>query len=67
MVIGNEDVTMEDLRNRVWDYLYRCRQAQQVPVIADEVNETPDRIYQVVGDRWFDVRDGLVSIAQIDR
>ncbi len=55
---------MEDLRNRVWDYLYECRQPQRVAIIADEMNETPHKIQQVVDDLWFDVRDGLVSIAQ---
>ena len=55
---------MEDLRNRVWDYLYRCRQPKQLALIADEMNETPREIEQVVDDPWFDVRDGWVTIAR---
>mgnify|MGYP007059574456 CR=1 FL=1 len=54
---------MEDLRNRVWDYLFRCREPKQVAIIAAEMNETPADIEQVVNDPWFDVRDGLVAIA----
>ena len=58
---------MDDLRNRIWDYLYRRGEPQRVAIIADQMNETPDAIQQAADDPWFDVQDGLVAIAHNDR
>ncbi len=55
---------MDDLRNRIWDYLFRRGEPQQVAIIADQMNETPDAIQQAADDPWFDVQDGLVAIAR---
>ncbi len=55
---------MDDLRNRIWDYLYRRGEPQRVAIIADQMNETPDAIQQAADDPWFDVQDGLVAIAR---
>ena len=58
---------MDDLKNRVWDYLYRSGAPQQVANIADQMDETPDAIQEAVDDPWFDVQDGMVAIATSGR
>ena len=57
---------MDDLRDRIWDYLYRCGEPQQVAVIAEQMHETPNAIQQAVDDPWFDVREDFVAIARSD-
>ena len=55
---------MDELRNRVWDYLYRRGEPQDVANIADQMNETPAAIQQAVENPWFKLQDGLVAIAR---
>ncbi len=54
---------MDDLRNRIWDHLYKLGEPQRITILAEQLNETPTRIQQTVEDPWFDVQDGLVAIA----
>ena len=58
---------MEELKNRIWDHLYRLAEPQQVAAIADEINESSDAVRQAVDDPWFDIQDGLVAIAYDNR
>lgn len=58
---------MDDLRNRIWDYLYRLGEPQQIAIIAEQMDLTPGEIQQAVDDAWFDVQDDWVAIAHIDR
>jgi hypothetical protein len=58
---------MDDLRTRVWDYLYRLGRAEQITIIAEQMNETPHAIQEAVDDPWFTEQDGTVAIARTDR
>ena len=58
---------MDELRNQVWDYLFRLGEPQQIAVIAEQMDETPSTIQQVVDNPWFEVQDGWVAIAHVDR
>lgn len=53
----------EEMRNRIWDFLYRSDGPQQVAIIAEQLNEPIEEIEQVVNDPWFEAKDGLVAIA----
>jgi hypothetical protein len=59
--------SVEDLRSRIWDYLYRRGEPQRLANVAEQLNETLDAIEQTVNDPWFDVQDDLVAIAHRDR
>ena len=54
---------MEDLRIRIWDYLYRLGQAQPMAFIAEQMDETPHAIQRAVDHPWFNQQDGVVAIA----
>ncbi len=54
---------MDDLRNRIWDYLFRLGKPQQIAIIAEQLNVTSVDIQQAVDHPWFDLQDGLVAIA----
>ncbi len=56
---------MEELRNEIWDYLYRLGERQQIAVIAEKLNKSSDEIQHAVDDPWFDVHDGWVAIAKV--
>ena len=65
---GRSEVrSMVDLKNRIWDYLYRLGEPQQITLIAEQLNETPGAIQLAVEDPWFDVQDGWVAIARSRR
>ena len=55
---------MDDLRTRIWDYLFQHGNDQQVEIIAQNLEETTEAIRQAVNDPWFDEREGSVAIAQ---
>ena len=57
---------MDDLKTRIWDYLYRRGGAERISVIAEQLGETPLAIQQAVDDPWFNEQDGLVAIAHTD-
>jgi hypothetical protein len=59
--------SVDDLRTRIWDYLYRLGREQQIAVIAEQMGETPRAIQQAVDDPWFTEQDGTVAIARSDR
>ena len=54
---------MDELRNRIWDYLYRLGRGEQYATIAEQLNESPEAIQMAVDCDWFDVSDGVVAIA----
>ena len=54
---------MDELRNRIWDYLYQLGRGERIEVIAEKMNESLDVVQQTVNDPWFVVQDGIVSIA----
>ena len=58
---------MDDLRTRIWDHLYRLGGAQSIAMIAEQMDVTPSTIQQVVDNPWFEVQDGWVAIAHVDR
>ena len=59
---------MDDLRIRIWDYLYRLGHAEQIAVIAEHMEESPQTIQQIVNDPWFsiDEQNRSVAIAKTD-
>ena len=54
---------MDDLRNRVFDYLYRLAEPQALNAIADQLGEDPSAVQQAIEHPWFKVADGIVAIA----
>jgi hypothetical protein len=54
---------MDDLRNRIWDYLFRLGKPQPIVIIAEQLNVGSADIQQAVDHPWFDLQDGLVAIA----
>lgn len=62
--LASESGSMDDLRIRIWDYLYRLGRAQQLAIIAEQMNQTPHAIQQAVHHPWFNEADGMIAIAQ---
>jgi len=54
---------MDDLRNRVWDYLYQLAEPQGLHAIAAQLGEDPVAVQRAIEHPWFQVADGLVAIA----
>lgn len=54
---------MDELRNKVWDCLYRLAEPQTLDAIADQIGEDPNAIQQAIDHPWFLITDGMVTIA----
>jgi hypothetical protein len=54
---------MEELRSRIWDYLFRAGKPQEVAIIAERFEVSSAEIEQAVDHPWFDLQDSLVAIA----
>ncbi len=54
---------MDELRNVIWDYLYRTRRPQSVESIASHVACDPQTIRAAIDHEWFEVTGDLVAIA----
>ena len=65
--LAQESGSVDDLRIRIWDYLYLLRQAQQIAFIAEQMHETPRTIEEAVDHPWFTQQDGVVAIAHTGR
>ena len=57
---------IEELRNRIWDHLFRQGESQQIASIAEQLDETADVIKDAVQHPWFDVENECVAIARND-
>ncbi len=54
---------MDELRNLIWDYLYRTSRAQSVESIASQVAYDPQTIRAAIDHEWFEVTGDIVAIA----
>ena len=61
-----DSASTDDLRIRIWDYLFQLNRAQQIEVIAAHLDETPQAIQHAVHNPWFNEQDGVVAIARSD-
>lgn len=59
----NESDSIDELRIRVWDYLYALRQSQQIPTIAEQLRENPHDVAEAVNHSWFLENQGAIGIA----
>jgi hypothetical protein len=59
----NHSNGIDDLRIRVWDYLYALRQSREIPTIANELQENPLDVAEAVNHAWFIEQHGAISIA----
>jgi hypothetical protein len=57
---------MDDLRVRIWDYLYRLGRAEQISIIAEQMGESPQAIEQAVDDPWFSRQEEGVAVAHTE-
>ena len=54
---------MEDLRNQIWDFLYRADRPQTIADIAQHVGSDENTVRQAILHDWFDVVGDEVTIA----
>ena len=54
---------MDELRDEIWDYLYKPGQPQGLVDIATFANQDLETIRGVVNHEWFTVSNELVGIA----
>ena len=54
---------MDELRDEIWDYLYKAGQPQGLVDIATFANQDLETIRGVVNHEWFTVSNELVGIA----
>ena len=54
---------IDDLRDRIWDYLFKTKAPQSIPDLAAlaECDETTIRV--ALNHEWFSTADGRASIA----
>jgi hypothetical protein len=53
----------DELRNRIWDHLFRAKAAQSIAEIATLTDCDMSMVNTAVNHEWFEVSDGRVSIA----
>jgi hypothetical protein len=54
---------MDELRNEIWDYLFRADGSKSIDEIAISVNQDGETIVRAIDHDWFVVVDDRVSIA----
>ena len=54
---------MDNLRNEIWDFLYRADRPQTIADIAQFVGSDEDTVRTAIIHDWFDVVDDVVTIA----
>jgi len=54
---------MEELRNEIWDFLFKSNKPQPVDKIAMQLGRDRDTIGTAVHHEWFQVSQDEVSIA----
>jgi hypothetical protein len=56
-------MSVEELRDIIWEYLYRANEARTLDEIAAFVARDREAVSYVVDHEWFKVAQGRVSIA----
>lgn len=54
---------MDELRVKIWDYLYRSGEPKEVSEIAESIEQEADTIRDAVDHEWFTIIDALVTIS----
>lgn len=58
---------MDELRNQIWDYLFRTQSPQTLSEIATQTNLDLDTVMRLVDHPWFDLANDRVQIAYEDQ
>ena len=53
----------DELRDAIWEYLFRIKSAQSTAEIADHFNCHAADVLAAITHEWFNFTDGRVSIA----
>ena len=54
---------MEELRDRIWDFLYQAGQPTSVEATAASMGCDQEAVRLAVDHDWFEVTDGQIQIA----
>ena len=54
---------MDELRNQIWDLLYRSEGPQRIETVADQLGVQPTEVREAIEHHWFQVQDEVVEIA----
>jgi hypothetical protein len=60
---GKETHMMDELRNEIWDYLFKSEHPRHLDDIAVEVGRDRDTVGAAVHHEWFMVSNNEVAIA----
>jgi hypothetical protein len=59
----SDGMNIEELRNAIWNHLFRAGTAKSVDELAALVALDPTHVREAVSHEWFSVNDNRVSIA----
>lgn len=59
----SDGMNTEELRNAIWNHLFRAGTAKSVDELASLVALDPTHVREAVSHEWFSVADNRVSIA----
>ena len=54
---------IDELRNEIWDLIYRSGNAMSIADIAQQLNCDQDQVRSAVEHEWFQVSDDMVTVA----
>jgi hypothetical protein len=54
---------VDELREEIWDYLYRAGQSKSIDAIAQRVARDSATVREAVDHEWFQVQGGMVTIS----
>ena len=54
---------MDELRVKIWDYLYRSGEPKSISQIAEFIEQEADTIRAAVDHEWFTIIDAVVTIS----
>lgn len=54
---------MDEFRIEIWDIVYRARGPKTIDELSQIVNQDNETVRAAVDHHWFDVVEGMVSIA----
>ena len=54
---------IDELRNEIWDLIYRSGNAMSIADIAQQLNCDQDQVRSAVEHEWFQVSDDTVTVA----